>query len=44
MHEFESVNINLAFASATDFGQLLLDTTVMTERNASGVKFKDLLQ
>ena len=44
MHEFESVNMNLAFASAGDFGQLLLDTTVMTERNGSGVKFRDLLQ
>jgi len=44
MHEFESVNMSLAFASARDFGQLLLDTTVMTERNASGVKFRQLLQ
>jgi len=44
MHEFESVNMSLAFASARDFGQLLLDTTVMTERNASGVKFRELLQ
>jgi hypothetical protein len=36
--------MSLAFASARDFGQLLLDTTVMTERNASGVKFRELLQ
>lgn len=44
MHEFESVNINVAFANAQDFGELLLDATVVTERNASGVKFRDLLQ
>lgn len=44
MQEFESININLAFASAGDFEQLLLDTTVMTERNVFGVKFRELLQ
>ena len=43
MHEFESVNMSLAFASARDFAQLLLDTTVMTEHNASGVRFRELL-
>jgi hypothetical protein len=44
VHEFESVNMNLAFANARDFAQLLLDTTVITGRNTSGVRFSDLLQ
>jgi hypothetical protein len=44
MHAFESVNMTLAFANAPDFTQLLLDTTVITGRNTSGVRFSDLLQ
>jgi len=44
LHEFESINMNLAFANAADFGQLLLDTTVITPRNISGVRFRELLQ
>ena len=44
LHEFESVNMNLAFANAGDFAQLLLETTVITGRSVSGVRFKDLLQ
>jgi len=44
LHEFDSVNMNLAFANAGDFGELLLETTVVTNRRASGMKFRDLLQ
>jgi len=44
VHQFESVNMNLAFANARDFTQLLLDTTVITGYNTSGVRFSDLLQ
>ena len=44
LHEFESVPLTVAFANATDFGQLLLDTTVITGRHIAGVKFSDLLQ
>ena len=44
VHQFESANANLAFASAGDFGQLLLDTTVVTVRNGAGIRFGDLLQ
>jgi hypothetical protein len=43
MHEFESIQVNLAFADAGHFAQLLLDTTVITGRNASGMRFRDLL-
>jgi hypothetical protein len=44
LHEFESVNMTMAFANARDFAQLLLDTTVITARNTSGVRFSELLQ
>ena len=44
VHEFESVNMNLAFASAIDFAHLLLETRVITGRNTSGIKFRDMLQ
>lgn len=44
MHEFEPVQMNLAFADAGHFAQLLLDTNVITRRNASGMRFRDLLQ
>ena len=44
LHEFESVHLNLAFAKAEDFAQLLLDTTVITGRNASGMRFRELLE
>jgi hypothetical protein len=43
VHEFESVNMTLAFANAPDFAQLLLDTTVITGRNSTGARFGDLL-
>jgi hypothetical protein len=44
VHELESVNKDLAFANARDFAQLLLDTTVITGRNSSGMRFGDMLQ
>jgi len=44
VHEFESVNMNLAFANARDFAQLLLETTVVTGRKTSGMRFRELLQ
>jgi hypothetical protein len=44
VHELESVNMNLAFADARDFAQLLLDTRVITGRNTSGMRFGDMLQ
>jgi len=44
LHEFESVPVNLAFAYAKDFGQLLLGTRVLTPGNFSGVTFQELLQ
>ena len=43
VHEFESVNMTVAFANAADFAQLLLDTTVITGHNTTGVRFSDLL-
>ena len=44
VHEFESVNMNLAFANAVDFANLLLETRVITGRNTSGIRFRDMLQ
>jgi hypothetical protein len=44
VQEFESVGLNLAFANANDFAHLLLDTTVITGRNTSGMRFRDMLQ
>jgi hypothetical protein len=44
MHEFDSVNLNLAFANANDFAHLLLDTMVITGRNTPGMRFRDVLQ
>jgi hypothetical protein len=44
VHEFESVSMNLAFADAMDFAHLLLETRVITGRNTSGIKFRDMLQ
>ena len=44
VHEFESVNMNLAFASAGDFAHLLLDTRVITGRSTSGMRFGDMLE
>lgn len=43
VHEFESVNMILAFANARDFARLLLDTTVITGQDGAGVRFGDLL-
>jgi hypothetical protein len=44
VHEFQPVSTNLAFANAPDFAELLLDTTVITLRNLSGVKFREVLR
>lgn len=44
VHEFQPVSTNLAFANAPDFAELLLDTTVITHRNLSGVKFREVLE
>ncbi len=44
MHEFESVNLNLAFANAMDFANLLLETRVITGSNTTGIRFRDMLQ
>lgn len=44
VHEFESVNMNLAFANARDFAHLLLDTRVITGRSTSGMTFREMLQ
>jgi hypothetical protein len=44
LHEFESVNMNLAFARAGDFANLLLDTTVITRQNLTGVRFREVLE
>lgn len=44
LHEFESVNMNLAFATASEFAELLLNTEVITGRAASRVRFRDVLQ
>jgi hypothetical protein len=43
LHEFESVNMNLAFANAADFTQLLLETRVITGHHSGGIRFGDLL-
>lgn len=44
VHELQPVNRSLAFANARDFAKELLDTPVMTGRNAVSARFRDLLQ
>jgi len=44
LHEFQEVTTNLAFANARDFANLLLDTTVITCSNLSGVRFREVLE
>lgn len=44
LHEFHPVQTNLAFANARDFTKLLLDTMVITQRNLSGVRFREVLE
>lgn len=44
IHELESVSRRVAFANARDFEQGLLDTTVLTGSNATGIRFRELLQ
>jgi hypothetical protein len=43
LHEFQSVRKKLAFANARSFEQQLLDT-VMTGRDGTAIKFRDLLK
>ena len=43
LHTFQQISTNLAFANAPDFAELLLDTTVITHRNLTGVKFREVL-
>jgi hypothetical protein len=43
LHEFQSVRIKLAFANARSFEQQLLET-VVTGRDGTAIKFRDLLQ
>lgn len=44
VHEFQEVRTNLAFANAREFTNLLLDTTVITHRNLSGIRFREVLE
>ncbi|MGH9511352.1 MAG: hypothetical protein ACRD2U_04375 [Terriglobales bacterium] len=44
VREFESVTKPLAFANAGDFATTLLDTTVVTGRDAATARFRELLQ
>ena len=44
VHEFQQVTTNLAFANASDFANLLLDTTVITRSNLSGIRFREVLE
>ena len=44
VHELQPVNRSLAFANARDFAKELLDTPVMTGRDAASARFRDLLQ
>lgn len=44
IHEFRPLGDKLAFANASDFEQMLLDTRVITARNLSGTDFRELLQ
>jgi hypothetical protein len=44
VHEFESVPKKLAFANAKDFTQTLLETRVFVRGDATGTRFRELLQ
>ncbi|HET9281210.1 MAG TPA: hypothetical protein VFR24_04545 [Candidatus Angelobacter sp.] len=44
LHEFESIDANIALANANDFGRQLLDTRVLTPSNLAGLPFRELLQ
>lgn len=44
VREFRSVGKSLAFADARDFAKTLLDTTVVTGRDAATARFRELLQ
>jgi len=44
VHELETVPSTVAFASAGDFGERLLDTRVITARGPAGASFRELLR
>ena len=44
VHELESVTKKLAFANAKDFTQTLLETRVFVRGDATGTRFRELLQ
>jgi hypothetical protein len=44
VHELESVSKKLAFANAKDFTQTLLETRVFVRGDATGTRFRELLQ
>lgn len=44
VHELDSVAYKLAFANASDFEQMLLDTRVVTATNLAGTNLRELLQ
>jgi hypothetical protein len=44
VHELESVPKRLAFANAKDFKQTLLETRVYVHGDATGTRFRELLQ
>ena len=44
VQEFRSVHQMLAFANATDFKKMLLETRVVTTRSLAGTNFRELLQ
>jgi hypothetical protein len=44
VHELKPIADKLAFANASDFEQMLLDTRVITARNLTGTNFRELLQ
>lgn len=44
VHQLRPVDVTLAFATARDFLELLLDTTVITQNSLSGVKFRKIFE
>jgi hypothetical protein len=44
VQEFNSVAKTLAFATAKDFEQKLLETRVITPRNLTGINFREMIQ
>ncbi|HEV2401436.1 MAG TPA: hypothetical protein VGS27_31160 [Candidatus Sulfotelmatobacter sp.] len=44
VHELDPVANRVAFANASDFEQMLLETSVITESNLVGTRFRELLE